>query len=53
LPEGGGDPVFSDDPGGTAEGLLADTEGVVVFVDLHVAVNNRVFKSLKVERPNT
>jgi hypothetical protein len=51
LPESGGDPVFSNDPGDTAEELLADTEGVMVLVDLNTAVINRVFKVLKLGSP--
>jgi hypothetical protein len=51
LPESGADPVFSNEPGDTAEELLADTEGVMVLVDLNTAVINRVFKVLKLGSP--
>ena len=51
VPESGAEPWFSDDPGETAEELLANTEGVMVLVDLNTAVINRVFKSLKLELP--
>jgi len=51
LPESGADPVFSSDPGDTAEELLADTEGVIVLVDLNTAVIDRVFKVLKLGSP--
>jgi hypothetical protein len=51
LPESGGNPVFSSDPGDGAEDLLANTEGVVVLVDLNAAVIDHVLKALKLERP--
>jgi hypothetical protein len=51
LPESGAEPWFSHDPGDTAEELLANTEGVVVLVDLNSAVINRVFKALKLGLP--
>jgi hypothetical protein len=51
LPESGADPVFSNDPGDTAEELFTSTEGVVVLVDLNTAVINRVFKALKLGSP--
>jgi DNA-binding transcriptional MerR regulator len=51
LPESGGDPVFSSDPGDRAEDLLANTEGVIVLVDLKAAVIDHVVKALKLERP--
>jgi hypothetical protein len=53
LPESGAEPVFSRDPGETAEELFADTEGVIVLVDLNTAVINRVFKSLKLGVPRS
>jgi prepilin-type processing-associated H-X9-DG protein len=51
LRESGGEPTFSSDPGDTAEELLADTEGVIVLVDLNTAVIDRVFKVLKLGSP--
>jgi hypothetical protein len=51
LPESGAEPWFSDDPGDSTEELLANTEGVMVLVDLNTAVINRVFKVLKLGLP--
>lgn len=51
VPESGAEPWFSDDPGDTAEELLANTEGVMVLVDLNTAVVNRVLKVLKLRLP--
>jgi prepilin-type processing-associated H-X9-DG protein len=53
LPEGGGEPKFSSNPGDTTDELLDDTEGVVVVVDLNAAIIDRVFKNLKLDRPKS
>jgi hypothetical protein len=51
MPEGGGQPRLSNNPGDTTEELLDDTEGVMVVVDLNVAIVDRVLKALKLGGP--